>query len=199
MKAKKSFRWTNLERWNALKEYFGLDIYLQVNFDKQKNLFIINKIKIERWLNSFIWMWKVKTFKVFRCQLFKIFLYNCKSLSSIHFNILKLLHFQSHTYIWKSWDQIFEFFRLKYCFKYISIFSRVLFYHALYSYSLTIRVLSFMKMKIKEDNIVNFTTIKKNIQVLFKKKKNGIATENKILFFSSFFFLEIVEVKKFWI
>lgn len=121
MKAKKSFRWTNLEGWNALKEYFGLDIYLRVNFDKQKNLFIINKIKIERWLNSFIWMWKVKTFKVFRCQLFKIFLYNCKSLSSIHFNILKLLHFQSHTYIWKSWDQIFEFSRLKYCFKYISI------------------------------------------------------------------------------
>lgn len=114
---------------------------------------------------------KLKLSKFLDVNCSKFFCTIVISLSSIHFNILKLLHFQSHTYIWKSWDQIFEFFRLKYCFKYISIFSRVLFYHALYSYSLTIRVLSFMKMKIKEDNIVNFTTIKKNIQVLFKKKK----------------------------
>lgn len=64
---------------------------------------------------------KLKLSKFLDVNCSKFFCTIVISLSSIHFNILKLLHFQSHTYIWKSWDQIFEFSRLKYCFKYISI------------------------------------------------------------------------------
>lgn len=94
VKAKKSFRWTNLEGWNALKEYFGLDIYLQVNFDKQKNLFIINKIKIECWLNLFenLFMWKGNIRNILIKKYSKDFTYLSIviSLSSIHFNVLKL-------------------------------------------------------------------------------------------------------------
>lgn len=101
----------------------------------------------------------------------------------LKFNILKLLHFQNHTYIWKSWDQIFEFLRLKYYFNYTSIFARILLY-ALYVFFDDSSALIYEDtMKIKEDNKVDFFN-KVSKYYLRKKKKSN---EDKILFFLFFF------------
>lgn len=100
----------------------------------------------------------------------------------LKFNILKLLHFQNHTYIWKSWDQIFEFLRLKYYFNYTSIFARILLY-ALYVFFDDSSALIYEDtMKIKEDNKVDFFN-KVSKYYLRKRKSN----EDKILFFLFFF------------
>lgn len=106
----------------------------------------------------------------------------------LKFNILKLLHFQNHTYIWKSWDQIFEFLRLKYYFNYTPIFARILLYHALYVFFDDSSALIYEDtMKIKEDNKVDF--FNKVSKYYLRKKK---ATKIKYYFFFSFLILNVI-------